>query len=172
MPDPKKIQVIKQMQAPSTKQELQSFISMINYLSQFVPSMSDLTTHLRKLLKRDVPFQWTDSHKEALQKLKDSISSDMCPQYFDATKLVTLLVAASKVGLGAVLTQNDSQARGKLEAFASKSLTPAKTRYANIECEMLAVVFGCIEFHHYLYGRKLICESDHKPLEDLHLKYL
>ena len=56
MPGPKKIQVIKQMQAPSIKQELQSFIGMINYLSQFVPSMSDLTTPLRKLLKGDVLF--------------------------------------------------------------------------------------------------------------------
>ena len=64
MPDPKKVQVIKQMQAPSTKQELQSFISMINYLSQFIPFTSDLTTPLRKLLKRDVPFQWPDSHEE------------------------------------------------------------------------------------------------------------
>ena len=41
-------QVIKQMQAPSRKQELQSFIGMINYLSKVVPSMFDLTTPLRK----------------------------------------------------------------------------------------------------------------------------
>ena len=31
---------------------------------------------------------------------------------------------------------------------------------------------GCFEFHHYLYGRKFICQSDHKPLEDIYLKYL
>ena len=37
---------------------------------------------------------------------------------------------------------------------------------------MLVVVFGCIKFHHYLYSRKFICESDHKPLEDIHLKHL
>ena len=73
--------------------------------------MSDLTTSLRKLLKRDVLFQWTNSHEEAFQKLKDSISSDMCLQYlqyFDTTKPVPLQVDASKVGLGAVLIQNDS----------------------------------------------------------------
>ena len=134
--------------------------------------MSDLTTPLRKLLKRDVLFQWTDSHEEAFQKLKDNISSDMCLQCFDTTKPVTLQVDASKVGLGAVLIQNDSQGRGMPVAFASKSLTPAETRYANIECKMLAVVFGCMKFHHYLYGRKFICESDHKPLEDIHLKHL
>ena len=31
---------------------------------------------------------------------------------------------------------------------------------------MLAVVSGCMRFHHYLYGREFICQSDHKPLED------
>ena len=35
MPDPKEVQVFKQVQALSTK-ELQSFIGMINYLSQFI----------------------------------------------------------------------------------------------------------------------------------------
>ena len=29
-----------------------------------------------------------------------------------------------------------------------------------------------IKFHHYLYGRKFICQTDHKPLEDIHLKHL
>ena len=27
-------------------------------------------------------------------------------------------------------------------------------------------------FHHYFYGRKFICQTDHKPLEDIHLKHL
>ena len=156
MPDPKKVQVIKQMQTPSTKQEFQSFMGMINYIRQFVPSMSDLTTSLRKLPKRDVLFQWTDSHEEAFQKLKDSISSDICLQTFDTTKPDTFQVDASKVSLGAVLIHYDSQGRGKPVALALKSLTPAETRYANIEHEMLAVVFGCIKLHHYLYGRKFI----------------
>ena len=37
---------------------------------------------------------------------------------------------------------------------------------------MLAVVLGCLKFLHYLYSRRFICESDHKPLEDIHLKHL
>ena len=50
MPDPKKVQAIKQMQAPSTRQEFQSLLGMVNYLSQFALSMYNLTT-LQKLLK-------------------------------------------------------------------------------------------------------------------------
>ena len=65
MPYPKKVQAIKQMQTPLTKQGLQSFLYMENYLNQFIPYMSDLTTPLRKLLKTDVLFQWTESHEDS-----------------------------------------------------------------------------------------------------------
>ena len=68
--------------------------------------------------------------------------------------------------------QKDQQGRLKPAAYASKSLTDAAKRYPNIECEILAVVFGCIRFHHYLYARKFECHSDHKSLEDIHLKNL
>ena len=42
--------------------------------------------------------------------------------------------------------------------------------YANIERELLAVVFACIRFNTYLQGRKFTVQSDHKPLEVIHLK--
>ena len=57
-------------------------------------------------------------------------------------------------------------------AFASKSLSEVEQRYANIEREMLAVVFWCERFHTYLYGRPFIVESDHKPLEMISFKNL
>ena len=171
-PDPKKVEAIKKMEAPQTKQELQSFLGMITYLGQYVKNLSDLTSNLRSLLKKDALFQWTESHEANFQKLKESISSDTCLIYFDTSKPVTLQVDASLKGLGACLLQEDSQGRLRPVAYASKSLTSAETRYANIEREMLAVVFGCIKYHHYLYGRKFVCQSDHKPLADIQLKYL
>ena len=131
--------------------------------------MSYVTSNLRKLLKKDVLFQWTDHYEKEFQELKRKVSSDTC---FDTTKPVTLQVDASKVGLGATLMQKDSQGRNRPVAFASKSLTPAETRHANIEHEMLAGVFGCMRFHHYLYGREFIWQCDHKPLEDICLKHL
>ena len=69
-------------------------------------------------------------------------------------------------GLGAVLQE------GKPIAFASKALTETEQRYANIERELLALVFGCERFRTYLYGCKFQMESDHKPLEMISLKNL
>ena len=57
-------------------------------------------------------------------------------------------------------------------AFASKSLTGAESRYANIERELLAIVFACQRFSTYLLGRSFVAETDHKPLEMIALKNL
>ena len=64
------------------------------------------------------------------------------------------------------------QAHQVLELFccivttnASKSLTAMQQRYAPIEQEVLAVVPGCQRFHQYIYGKKVVIQSDHKPLE-------
>ena len=39
-----------------------------------------------------------------------------------------------------------------------------------IEREVLAVIFACIWFNTYLQGREFTVESNHKPLEMIHLK--
>ena len=53
-------------------------------------------------------------------------------------------------------------------AYASKSLITSQRNYAQIEKEMLAIVFGCTKFHDYIYGlRNVLVETDHKPLESI-----
>ena len=47
---------------------------------------------------------------------------------------------------------------------ASKTLTPSQRRYSQIQKEALVVVFGLKRFHQFLYGRKFILVTDHKPL--------
>ena len=48
----------------------------------------------------------------------------------------------------------------------------AETRYANIERELLAIIFACQCFSTYLLGRSFVAESDHKPLEMIAMKNL
>jgi len=76
------------------------------------------------------------------------------------TEELTFQSDASQTGLGAVLTQN-----GRPLAFASRALSDAETRYAQIEKELLYVAFGLGKFHQYTYGRKVTVQTDHKPLE-------
>ena len=75
---------------------------------------------------------------------------------------MTIQVDACKDGLGAVLMQE-----GKQISYASRAITEEQKRYAMIEKELLAVVFGCERYHQYIYGRKVSIQSDHKPLESI-----
>ena len=61
---------------------------------------------------------------------------------------------------------------GKPVAFGSKTLTTCERRYANIERELLAIVWGAQKFHTYVYGYRVIVETDHKPLESIFRKPL
>ena len=76
-------------------------------------------------------------------------------------------VDASQVGLGVALHQNH-----KPVAFASKALTKTECCHANIEREMLTVVFGAERFRTYTYGRSFTIESYNKPLEYISQKNL
>lgn len=94
--------------------------------------------------------------------MKEIITREPGPvlAFFDTSKDLTLQVDASKYGLDAVLLQE-----GKPLAYASKSLTDSEISYAQIEKELLAILWGCKRFHQYVYGRHITVESDHKPLE-------
>ena len=53
-----------------------------------------------------------------------------------------------------------------------KLLQPVEQHCANIECEMLACVFGAEHFHTYVFGHAFTIESDHKPLKQINIKNL
>ena len=72
---------------------------------------------------------------------------------------------ASEYGLGAALIQSSCHI-----AFTSKTLTDIETHYANIEQECLSVCFGMEKFHTYIYGRHVMVQNDHKPLEMIQQK--
>ena len=83
----------------------------------------------------------------------------------DQNKDTELIVDASPVGLGAVLTQVDHENKVNVIAYASRALTPVEKRYSQTEKEALSIVWGCEHFHLYLYGSQFTLITDHKPLE-------
>ena len=71
----------------------------------------------------------------------------------------------SKYGLGAALIQSSCPI-----AFVSKTLTDVETCYVNTEWMCLSVCFILEKFHTYIYGRHVMVQNDHKPLEMIQQK--
>ena len=165
----KKIQGITEMTPPMDKQQLASFIGMVTYIGNFVPHLSHHTEPLYAMLKQEVVLAWDEMANTSFQKIKDLIAKSATKplRYYDRSKPVTVQADASQRGLGVCLLQD-----GQPIACASKSLTDSETRYANIERELLAIVFARQRFNTYVLRRPFTVESDHKPLEMIHQKSL
>lgn len=158
--DDKKITAIVNMPAPEDKQALQRILGMVNYFSKFIPRMAEITAPLRLLLKKDSKWIWDANHDRAFQEIKDALTNSPVLKFFDPSKPITIQADASQNGLGACLLQEKPPI-----AYASRSLTAAEKNYAQIEKELLAIVFACNKFHQYIYGKQVEVQSDHKPLE-------
>ena len=90
------------------------------------------------------------------------IASAPVLSYYKLDKPLELQCDSSQSGLGVVLMQDRHPI-----AYASRALTETESRYAQIEKEMLAIVFGVERFNYYTCGKKTVVFSDHKPLESI-----
>lgn len=158
-PDPEKTKAITEMQPPENVTALQRFLGMINYLGKFIPNLSELSAPLRELTCKNTEWCWFKQHQDAFDDLKHKISSSPTLRYYDVNKPVTLTCDASQFGLGAACLQEDAPV-----AYASRTLTQTEVHYAQIEKELLAVVFACTKFNDYIYGKQIQIETDHQPL--------
>ena len=150
------------MQYPVDKQEMQSFLRMVNFLTIFVLYLSEKTVDLQDLLKKTTLFDMTPHYKDIFDKVKKVIASVKTLVLYDPNKDLLLEVDVSTKGLGACLMQG-----GQLVSYASKSLSKAESNYSKIECKCLAVVFGLEHFKAFCFGRQVTIRSDHKPPETI-----
>ena len=138
-PDPKKVKAIVNMKPPTDKEELQRFLGMMTYLTKFIPNFSQLAAPLRVLLEKNTEWHWTQKQETSFESLKRMITNSPVLKFFDPKKPTRVSVDTSSKGIGAVLLQDQYPI-----AYASKSLTTCQQNYAQIEKEMLAIVFGCV----------------------------
>ena len=159
-PRPKKVKSIAMLVALNDKQQLQSLLGTVNFMSTFIPNLTKKTSLMRRLLKRDMHFLWTSDMQKELDTIKTEIAAQLT--YHERNKSAVIETDASLKGLGVVLIQDNKPVR-----FLSKALTHAEANYSNIERELLAVLFACEKLHTYTFGQETTIHTDHKPLQSI-----
>ncbi|CAB4041101.1 Hypothetical predicted protein [Paramuricea clavata] len=158
-PNPDRVQAIIDMPVPQDRKSLQRFLGMVNYLNKFISNLADISRPLRELMEYSVAWHWMEKQQEAYDILILLIVQAPVLKYFDLDSDISISVDAFSKGLGACLLQGNQPV-----AYASRALNRAERNYAQIEKEMLAIVFGATRFHQYIYGNTV---TDHKPPESL-----
>jgi len=141
--DPNKLKAINEMLPPTDKEGVQRVLGMINYVQKFAPNLADLAKPLRELVKKDNEFVWDkEVHGQCLDQVKQVLTRAPALKFFDPQKKTVLQCDASVNCLGACLMQN-----GHPVAYASRALMRTETNYAQIEKELLAIVFSVKRVH-------------------------
>ena len=173
-PDPERIAAIAGFPVPKSVSDVRSFLGLANQLGSFLPDLAQVTDDLRKLLKKNIAFQWLETHQQAFDKAKEILTSPKIVQVFDTGKATELMTDASKLkGLGFALMQTDDLGQRRLVTCGSRSLRPFEKNYAIVELESKAIEWAINKCRHYLLGiTQFKVITDHKPLVSLYSKPL
>ena len=131
------------------------------------PCFSTVTEPLYKLTRKGQQWRWGKEEEASFKEIKELLCTDTVLAHYDPSLQLGLSWDASEVGIGAVLFHRYDDGSERPILNISKTLSATQRRYSQIQKEALAVVYALKKFHQFLFGRKFIVITDHKPLVTL-----
>ncbi|UYV66676.1 hypothetical protein LAZ67_4002521 [Cordylochernes scorpioides] len=136
---------------------------MCSYYRKFIKGFSKIADPLTSLIKKNVPFTWTENQEKAFQTLKVALINPPILGHFDPNAITYIHSDASNIGLGATLVQKFGD-KEKVISYSSRTLSKPEQNYSTTEKECLAVVWSMSKLRPYLYGRHFKIVTDHHAL--------
>lgn len=163
----KKIDAVQNMPVPENKDQVRSFVGLVNYYGRFFPQLSTILYPLNRLLRNEVPFQWSSQCDKAFKKVKEEMQSERFLVHYNPEFPLILATDASPYGVGAVLSHVYPDGSERPIQYASQTLNETQRRYKQVDREAYAIIFGVRKFHQYLCGRKFTLMTDNEPLKQI-----
>ena len=136
-------------------------------MAHFVPNLAAMTELIQRITQKNHPWLWCPEQSEALNKLRDLISSDTVLARFDPSLPTQVHHDACKIGISGTLTQKHPDNSIRPVAYASHSLSPVEQRYSQTEREAFSRVWASERFHFYIHDSQFDLVGGHKPMEVL-----
>lgn len=76
MPDPDRIEQVRAYPTPKNLDEVRSFLGFVGFYRRFIPKFAHMASPLHALTKADAPWEWTDKHQNAFQKIERFIEQN------------------------------------------------------------------------------------------------
>lgn len=171
-PDDEKIRAVKNWPVPNTRRQLKSFLGFCGYFRTHVAAFSEKAMPLIQLVNscKGNKLAWEKTHQLAFDTLRNALITKPVLRAADPTKAFEIFVDAAKTNsISAILLQreNTEDKTGYAISYCSRKLEPREQRYPTIELELLAIVYALQKFRYWVYNKKVIVHTDHRPLEYL-----
>ena len=151
LPDPKKIESMKNISPPTNRQELLSFLGLVKTFGKWSPHISFKTSHLKQLSTKGKVFNFDEVHLKEFLEIKAIISSPARLEPYVVGRRTELYTDGSRLkGLGYILTQVKEDNSRAIIQCGSTNLKKAQREYSTSELELLASVYAIKSCKYYL----------------------
>ena len=141
-PTADRVKAVLEVEEQKSASDVRSFLGLANYSNRYIPHFATLSKPLRRLTRKETPFEFGAEQKKCFECLKQKMAEACTLAYFDKNAPTKINTDASPVGVGAVLVQEQDGPWTPV-CYASRSLTGCEQRYSQTEKEALGVVWAC-----------------------------
>jgi hypothetical protein len=175
-PDPRKLDVVRHWERPTTVKEVQSFLGFCNFYRRFVREYGRIARPLTNLTKKGVPFAWTEDCQRAFEDLKLRLLAEPVLAHFQYRRPTRVETDASQGVVAGVLSQLQDDGQWHPVAYFSETMQVAELNYHIHDKELLAVVRALQCWRAELIGLQneepFLIISDHEALKYFSTKRL
>ena len=164
------LRAIAEYPEPTTYTSIHGFIGIIGHYRWFIKDFAKITEPFHNYTRGDLHKKKKESltlnkeAKEVFNVLKKAVMTAPVLAYPDSNKEYLLEMDASKLGLGAVLSQKQLDGRYHPVAFGSQVLRKEEHNHHSTKLKFLAMKWGIHHFETYLLGRQLKVKMDNNFL--------
>ena len=169
LPSWENVQAVQEFLMPETYTQVLAFCGLAGHYRRFIKGFANIVCPLYDVLGKEVkmgPVGLPLEAQEAVAILKGKVQSTPVLVFPDFKKSFLLEMDTSKEGLGAVLSQKQSNGWYHPVAFGSHSLTPVEKNYHSSKLEFLTLKWSVMEhFKEYFAYVPFVAWTDNNPLK-------
>ena len=149
---------------------IKGFVGMVGHYQCFIKDFAKIADLLHEYIHGDTAKRkkeqvvLNEAYRKAFHQLKKAVMSTPVLAYPDPNREYLLEMDALRLGLGAMLSQKQSDGKYHPVAFGSRALHGAEVNYHSTKLEFLAMKWSIEHFQTYLLGHRFKVHTNNNPL--------
>ena len=161
-----RVKIIQSLKPPHDKKSLQKVMGLWQFFRNHCPKFSQSTYNMRKLLKKDAKFVWTEQCQSEFQNIIYRLTHAPILQPLSINKDFFIYTDSSYFGTAFAAFQpaDDNPDRLHVVSYGGQALTTAHRSWSVLQIELLGVYHALKTCEHYCRHREVNIFSDNISL--------